>query len=188
MRGKQFWLISSGIPVLFYLIWIPTRLFDSEIQIILMFLWELLLMFMLVWTIFLLINIKKLRFQILPLLILTTIPYWDTIFNLRFHVEDMFKPKTLFIAKMTGPISGTELNLRINNTCDYLETSLTGTRKYKGEFAYKNDSIFCNFYEAIPLSSSQVAYWKILKNENKIELKINDSCAVTMDILKNELK
>lgn len=125
---KKYWLISIAIPTLFYSLWGLFRLFESPFLIVLTFLFPLLILFSLSWAIYLLLKVKKLKFLLLPLLVISLIPCCDLIFRFRFIIEDLFKPQKILIAKSEGPVSLWEFTLRNDKTFEYIESSFGGTK------------------------------------------------------------
>ena len=186
---KKLWYISGLIPIIFYLIWILSRFIDSPIFIFFIFLLPVLFLFSIVWTIILLLKVKFIRYRIIPLIVLSLIPVIDSIFNLRFKIEDSVRPEKIFIAMDEGPIGGRILNARINNKFEYEVSSWTGTEIYSGEYKIQNDTFLLSFPNQEPkIYGERPLYWIINKNENILEITTDRKNKFVMKILKNDFK
>jgi len=135
-----------------------------------MFLFPLVIFFAFGWVVFLLIKIRKLKFVVIPLILISLLPYCDIIFNIRFLIEDYFKQKKVLIARSDGPVAGCELNLRSDKTFEYSESSWFGTKSFKGGYISKNDTIILHFNDSIPIVfNHKPISWTINKKEKKLK-------------------
>lgn len=153
---------------------------------IFLFLFPLVIYFAFGWIIFLLIKIRKLKFLVIPLILISMIPYFDIIFDIRFLIEDYLKQEKELVAQSYGPFAGCELNLRSDKTFEYSESSWYGTKTFKGGYTSKNDTIILQINDSIPLVYNHPISCTINKKEKKVEVKTDDNHIIIMDLIKNE--
>ncbi len=162
---------------------------DSPIFLSFMSLIPIMLIFSMIWAILMLLKIKILRLKIVPLLIISLIPIIDSMFGIRFEIENLVRPKKLLVASYEGTSWGEVLNLRINNKFEFEVSTWTGTEVYPGEYIITNDTLNLVFSNRVPdIFGERPLYWVIDKNENKLNVLTDKGNSFEMNILRNDLR
>ena len=156
------WSYTILIPISFYISLFFLTNTETFFNLIFWLVIFLSLIFSIIWSILLITKFKKVKFLILPLLLITLMPIIDIRFNIRINLQEYFRSEIVLTSINDGSISHSSITLRKNKKFNLENGGILGTQNYRGHYSIKKDTFTLQFNRRMPkYILTNPSYWII---------------------------